>query len=109
MCLLVCFGDKPSPSIANYSMMRIATSGKKEYPRGSVVIENKRYVDDLLDSSSNFEEMLRKRDETQALLGRFGFEIKRWQSNHPDIGEVKGNNKVLGARWDAEKGIILPS
>ena len=30
----VCFGDKPSPTIANYSMTKIATFGE-EFPKGS--------------------------------------------------------------------------
>ena len=53
--------------------------------------------------------MLRKRDETEALLGKFGFEIKCWQSNHPQIGKVKDDCKILGARWNAGKDIMMPS
>ena len=92
----VCCGDTLSPIITNFCITKIATLGKEEFPRGSEVIEKKRYVDDLPDSSSNLPGMLRKRDKTEALLEKF--EIKFWQSNHPDVGKVKVDGNILGAR-----------
>ena len=51
----VCFGDKPSPPIANQSMMKIAAIGEESYPHGSEMIREKQYVDDILDASSSME------------------------------------------------------
>ena len=102
----VCFGNKPSPIIANQCMMRISVRGKSEYPHGSNVIANKRYVDDILDASSNISELIQKRNETTQLLGNFGFEIKEWHSNNPNIGTVKENGKVLGLNWNAKKDLL---
>ncbi len=95
----VCYGDKPSPSIADYSMRMIAQAGKTELPKAASMIEKKRYVDDLQDANSIPDELIKQREEVDELLGRFGFEIKEWRSNNSDIGTVKDNLKMLGTRW----------
>ena len=95
----VCYGDKPSPSIADYSMRLIARSGKSELPMAAYMLENKRYVDDLQDANSSASKLIKQRDEVDELLGRFGFEIKEWISNNPDIGKVKEKMKILGTSW----------
>ena len=99
----VCFGEKPSPSIADNCMMKIAEWGRLKYPRGSDVLANKRYVDDLLEAESKFQMVKEKRNETTKLLGNFGFEVKNWNSNNSRIGTVNEDGKVLGMNWDAKK------
>ena len=54
----VCFGNKPSPNIANECMMRIAREGKDEFPHGAKVITDKRYVDDILEACSGKSEIM---------------------------------------------------
>jgi len=61
-------------------MKKIVEFGKDEYPLASLVIEKRRYVDDLQDAGSSVNEMIEKRDETNRLLGKFKFEIKVWLS-----------------------------
>ena len=108
VCTRVCYGDKPSPAIADYSMKKLVACGRKELPLGSHVIEKKRYVDDLQDAGSTVKGVISKRDETDKLLGKFGFEIKTWRSNHPLIGEVRKDGKILGTKWDAENDTLSP-
>ena len=43
----VCFGNKPSPIIDNECVMRISACGEINYPHGSHVIANNRYVNDI--------------------------------------------------------------
>ena len=73
------------------------------------MIQDKRYVDDVQDANSDMQELELARDETEELLGRFGFDIKEWLSNHPVIGHVKESNKILGTRWNAVKDYLSPS
>ena len=108
ICTRVSYGDKPSPAIADFSMKKIVVYGKEEYPLGSQVVEKRRYVDDLQDADSSVQKMIKKRDETNELLGKFKFEIKTWLSNHPLIGDVKEENKMLGVRWNAVKDTLSP-
>ena len=98
----VCFGNKSSPNIANECVMRIATEGKDKFPHGAKVITDKRYVDDILEACSGESEIMLKRDETSIMLGKFGFEITSWKSNHSDIERVDINSKVLGIHWNAK-------
>ena len=104
----LCFGDKPSSRIADDCMLMVARLGNEDYPFGSKVIEDKKYVDDILDASSQMSEIKLKKDETTELLGKYGFLIKEWFSNHPDIGTVKNDCPVLCLQWNAEKDELSP-
>ena len=99
----VCFGDKPSPIIADICMQKIAREGKDEYPLGAAVVEKKRFVDDLLDAGVDSSNLVKKKNETSKLLGKFGFEVKDWLSNREEIGTVKEKGKVLGMIWNGER------
>ena len=102
----VCFGDKPSPTIADICMKNISIHGKDEFPLGSDMITNSRFVDDLLDSCCDARKLKRKRDEATQLLGQFGFEVKEWLSNNRDLGKVKTNGKILGLPWNADEDLV---
>ena len=97
----VCFGSKPSPIIADESMMRISEWGRSNFPKGAKVIADNRYGDDILVADADVAEMIQARNETTKLLGTFGFDIKQWNSNHSDMGTGKGDGNVLGLNWDA--------
>ena len=99
----VCFGDKPSPIIADSCMKMIANEGKEQYPEGAGIVGHKRFVDDLLDAGVDDLKMEKKINETTELLGKYGFEVKEWLSNRESVGKVKRNGKVLGLLWDGEK------
>ena len=102
----VCFGDTNSSPIADRSMLKIAVAGKERYPYAYESIVDKQYMDDIMDAKSSEKNLVRTRDETEALLGKFGFEIKKWFSNNPKIGIVCKNNEVMGLKWDAQNGIM---
>ena len=57
----VCYGDKPSPPIADSCMNNISMYGKKDFPLGSAVVEKRRFVDDLVDSGVDTMKMIQKR------------------------------------------------
>ena len=102
----VCFGNKPSPPIAEESMVKIAHHGKISHSEGSKTLSTKRYVDDVADSGNEKRKMIQVRDEINELLGEFGFDVKLWYSNHKDIGTVEKYKTVLGCKWDMEKDYL---
>ena len=102
----VCFGNKPSPPIAEESMVKIAHHGKISHPEGSKTLSTKRYVHDVADSGNEKRKMIQVRDEINELLGEFGFDVKLWYSNHKDIGTVEKYKTVLGCKWDMEKDYL---
>ena len=91
----VCFGHKPSSPIADLSMVKMAQSGKESHPLGSKALLFKRYIDDMLNSSSKIEVLIQTRDEIDKLIGKFGFNVKEWISNHSEIGTVKKCRRFL--------------
>ena len=59
--------------------------------------------DDILDAGIGSSKLIKKKNETNILLGKFGFEIKEWLSNNKEIGKVKENGKVLGMLWNGDE------
>ena len=105
----VCFGDKPSPNIAEEGMLKIAKSGRYTHPEASKAILNNRYVDDIADSSNSEVKLLKKRKEIDELFGNFGFQIKMWYSNNEHIGSSAGYKSVLGCKWNIEEDMLAPT
>ena len=52
-------------------------------------------MDDILDSKSNMTQLMKKKDETSDLLGKFGFQVKKWYNNNSKIGTNDKCVKVL--------------
>ena len=102
----VCFGNKPSPPIAEESMIKIAQHGKESYPEASNTLMMKRYMDDIMESGNDEDKLLKKRDEIDELLGQFGFKIKLWYSNCRNVGEIVKIKAVLGCNWDMERDTL---
>ena len=55
----VTFGDKPSPDMTSFVMIRIANENEPHYPRAAVTPKRDRYMDDLINSSSLKEKLQR--------------------------------------------------
>ena len=101
----ICFGNKPSPPIAELSMIKIAQSGKTTHPLGYKCLYHKRYMDDIMDACNDKIKLRKIKDEVTELLGKFGFQIKNWYSNHRDIGTIKDQQKIL--HWSFHFGPFL--
>ena len=99
----ICFGNKPSPPIADMCMVKIAHHGKETRALASQVLLFKRYMDDILDSNSDEKLLVQTRKEVNELIGKFEFEIKEWFSNNPRIGSTLKEKNILGIRYDVEK------
>ena len=105
----ICFGDKPSPPIAERSMIKIALHGKETHSAASSVLIHKRYMDDITDANNDEKRLNETREQIDDLIGQFVFEIKCWYSNNPTVGCDSGERKVLGVKWDLKEDQLLPS
>ena len=103
------FGHKSSPPVADRAMLKIAQSGKETHPVAAHTLIKKRYMDDIADASNDENLLIRIKNETSDLLGKFGFQIKEWWSNNEKIGTVKEKMKILGIRFDVEKECLSPT
>ena len=104
----VCFGDKPSPPIAEHSMIKIAKSGENSHPHASMVLYHKRYMDDIGDASLSESNIEETRNQVDDLIGKFGFDIKTWFSNRAAVGQVIVDAKVLGLKWNCVDDTLKP-
>ena len=98
----VCFGNKPSPPIAEMSMIKVAEKGKESHPYASFALLFKRFMDDILDANNNKKVLKETKDQIDSLLGIFGFDIKKWHSNHPELGEALKSKKILGVEYSTD-------
>lgn len=85
------------------------------YPLASVVVKRDFYVDDLLTGANNLAEAEILRDQLIGLLGRGGFNLRKWTSNHMSLVDDRAMNpetthrlldrehtlKTLGSYWNS--------
>ena len=63
-CLLrVTFGDKPSPDMANFVMLRIAHECNQTSPNAATILQRDRYVDDIIHSCATPDEAIKRMHE----------------------------------------------
>ena len=86
----VTFGDKPSPDMASFVMLKIAEENKKECPRAAAILERDRYVDDLIHFCPNKEQATESMQEVDKVLATGSFVVKEWlcSSNVPNAAET---------------------
>ena len=85
--LVVIFGARCSPSIANYIMRRTLSENpatKLSESEQKTLCSNF-YMDDFLRSEPTVEAAQTTREEVTHLLKRGGFHLTKWRSSHPEV------------------------
>ena len=83
--LRVTFGDKPSPDMASFVMLRIAEECRDTAPQASTILERDRYVDDLIHSCSSTQDAYLRIVELENVLNASSFKIKEWQCSSAQL------------------------
>ena len=83
--LRVTFGDKPSPDMASFVMLKMAREHEESAPEASEIIERDRYVDDLIHSCPSTNDALRKIQDVEKILDTGGFRIKEWHCSSKQL------------------------
>ena len=124
----VTFGDKPSPDMASYVMLKLAEEFKDIYPEAAVVLRRDRYVDDLIHSCETLQEAKNLMKQLTEILESGSFKIKEWfytlgeertekelipsidqgdLKRIPGIGlETTSDLKTLGVCWEPNSDTI---
>ena len=76
--LRVTFGDKASPGMASFVMLKMAKEHKTTLPEASEIIERDRYVDDLIHSCSSTDVAYQRITDVETILDSGNFKIKEW-------------------------------
>ena len=89
------FGDKPSPDMASFVMLRMAKENEREFPDASEILCRYRYLDDLIHSRSTPKEAVSRIKASDTVLAQGSFKIKQWFcSLHSAEEEMSGSNYV---------------
>ncbi|XP_065177328.1 uncharacterized protein LOC135807825 [Sycon ciliatum] len=119
----VLFGAKASPYLAGRAVKEVIKHHGDEYDSDVVQCLSKDlYVDDMLSSLPSTQRAIQAREQTQQLLAKGGFHMRKWLSNKaevmntipeedrsPDVvRDVDSDTslptvKTLGVSWNAEK------
>ena len=108
ICVLtaVPFGDRPSGCIVMLAMKETASMMKDEYPLAYKIIDEDSYVDDILHSLDNVEDVMCAIKDVEYVLGQGGFKVKSWTISGTDNSSDKvhllesENERVLGVEWN---------
>ena len=126
----VTFGDKPSPDMASFVMLKMADENEKEFPRAATILKRDRYVDDLIHSCADTNQAVKSMKEVDEVLATGSFKVKEWlcssaiestdqtdQQEPENVSSVapatqivnldgEEENKTLGVAWNPKRDII---
>ncbi|XP_062541433.1 uncharacterized protein LOC134209465 [Armigeres subalbatus] len=112
----VTYGLAPSSFLATRTLQQLAADDGDTYLLGGPALRKGFYVDDYIGGANTEEEAIQTREELDELLGRGGFQLRKWASNNPIVLEglapsqigtqstLKFNHcepiKALGVCWE---------
>ena len=107
----VSFGDKPAGAIASLALRKTAELSEEKNPVASGIIKRNAYMDDILGSEVNTEEVQQMTRNIDSILSKGGFHIKEWimtsdvKNSTKDLFKYNDKSeectsKVLGVVWD---------
>ncbi|XP_055685378.1 uncharacterized protein LOC129791308 [Lutzomyia longipalpis] len=110
--LRVCFGLASSPFLATRALIQLAEEHEREFPLASKALKKWFYVDDCVVSCKSIEEAREIQSQLINVLGRGGFTLAKWTSNHKGLFEPNADSQdappenpiisVLGLPWNTE-------
>ena len=75
------FGDKSSPTCANYALQQVARDNAQESPQSTKPLRRNFYMDDFVKSVPSAEQAIEIYNILRAMLARGGFHLTKWISN----------------------------
>ena len=126
----VTFGDKPSPDMASFMMLKMAKENEKECPQAATILKRDRYVDGLIHSCPSTDKAEKSIKDVDTMLSTGSFQIKEWvcsstvenKSQSPNETSARESdsqpvtpvvnldgeeeNKALGVLWNPKRDVI---
>ena len=93
----VTFGDKPSPDMASFVMLKIGEECKVKTLEASKIIERDRYVNDLIHSCSSVQDAFKRITNIDSDLNGGGFKIKEWHCSSQQLRALVDESKSVKA------------
>ena len=95
--LRVTFGDKPSPDMASFVMIKMAKQHQQTAPEASKIIERDRYVDDLIHSCPSVNDAFQRITDVEKILSTGSFQNKEWHCFSEQLRERLSERRALSA------------
>ena len=97
--LRVTFGDKPSPDMASFVMLKMAKEHRQTAPVASKIIKRDRYVDDLIHSCPSVSDAFQRITDVEKILSTGSFKIKKWHCSSDQLQErLSERSELANAR-----------
>lgn len=115
----VTYGVSSAPFLAIRTLHQLVQDEGRDFPDASKVILENTYMDDIVVSVSSRQQALRLQRELIGLLGKGKFDLRKWNSNSPEVlnavpfehcaiapdvfafrGEGEPAAKILGLIWN---------
>ena len=119
------FGLRDAPFIAQEAFKHHAAKHKDSHPEVAELVQDGRWVDDLLTSCHTKEEAKKLIKETTAVMATGGFALKKWVSSEKEVqdsvprqdridaekaitftAEGQDEFKALGVTWDVSRDLL---
>ncbi|KAF6203560.1 hypothetical protein GE061_001892 [Apolygus lucorum] len=108
----VTYGLRSSPYQAQRVLQQLVQDEGDRYPLAAEAMTRSLYVDDVAAGSNTIEDLFELKSQLINLLIQGGFELSKWNSNHPPLLQGGANSsqsvilpsedettKILGMRW----------
>lgn len=111
----ITFGTSSAPFQAQRVILQLIKDEGQNYPLAVSVLENDRYIDDVMSGDEEIDQAIEKRNQVTQCLQTAGFVLRKWASNCFEIikdlnpenhglalekpFDVEGEIKVLGLKW----------
>lgn len=96
----VTFGDKPSPDMASFVMMKMAKENQENNRNAATVLSRDRYMDDLIHSCPTPKKAIDTIRELDRVLKTGSFKIKEWLSSSKDVLKALTQESVMESHQD---------
>ena len=96
----VTFGDKPSPDMASFVMLKMAKENQENNRNTATVLSRDRYMDDLIHSCPTPRKAIDTIRELDRVLDTGSFKIKEWLSSSKDVLKALTHESVMESHRD---------
>ncbi|XP_043065437.1 uncharacterized protein LOC122320892, partial [Drosophila ficusphila] len=118
----VTYGTKRASFLSVRAMHQLAIDEENSYPIGSQILKRDFYVDDLITGGNSAQDVLEIMRQTQELLGKGQFKLRKWCSNDPVVlketpeperetflkfDDGSDITKTLGLAWDPTSDVLM--
>ncbi|XP_065087242.1 uncharacterized protein LOC135708976 [Ochlerotatus camptorhynchus] len=106
----VTYGTASAPFLATRVLQQLADDEQHDFPEAAGILRKDFYVDDLFSGADTVEEAITLQKQLESLLGRGGFELRKWASNEEAVLEdVPQDNRALKTSVDLDRDQCIKS